>query len=32
MVTEPEVQPAFAREIGIVVNWHEELRRLAPAK
>jgi eukaryotic-like serine/threonine-protein kinase len=31
MVSEPDVPVAPSRQINIVLNWHEELKRLAPA-
>ena len=32
MVTEPDQQPTFARQINVVLNWTEELKRLVPTK
>ena len=32
MVTESDQRPSFARQINIVLNWHEELRRLVPTR
>ena len=32
MVTEAEQRPSFARQIHIVQNWTEELKRLVPTK
>jgi hypothetical protein len=32
MVTEAEQRPIFARQVNIVSNWFEELKRLVPTK